>query len=766
MEPNEDTRPSFVPQIRERLAQTLAEADQRLDEILDAYDAAELFAVTVISNMFYDPETFSEAEVGTSLTQAERLAYEAYPRFTTTREPGAARVTFSAALACDDAVKDLVQTGALAGLFDRPEKPDDLDMLLAQVRNRAEVVRGTAYPPQTERRIRDVQGRFDAWFEKNTGIAPSRACDVINAIVEGHTRHMNESVSPVLHQRLEESKAVWAEMKRKRAEDREPVEAWILEQARNPDQMRKFTYDRVYGPTVLEHVPVDPSRGDEPAITPDEWKALASLIGMTPEHRDEMERPLDVRHRPLYVLPDDRALVADLSTTLEALWDAYERAARSNQKFYQRYQTLLGKWLEGRTEETLARLFPGANVYSTLDYPDVDKGGNATTELDGAVLWGPFLVLIEAKAKQFRLAGQIDDPGRLRTDLQRNVADAFEQALRARRYVESVDTPTFTERGTGRELVIDKESVRRTYLVTVSAYELGTLTTQLARLAPLGLFGNAESFPFAVSEGDLDVITELLPGPEAFLHYLEQRTALHAAPVRATADEIDLLGAYLETRLVDDLNFDAIDADGVAFSGFNDDVDRWVRWKWGSDIAEPDVRLKLPDGIAVVLEALREGTDEERWVAFQVLGLPRPTLSALAEGLRLAREDPADRGQSRVFMSHGPETTIIVIASNRGEPADTLRQRLRHRVRVERYRRRSPSALGFGIQVASDVAVDVAVWEEGEWTEDPKMEALFSDEKLPTPLPGSRIPGRNDPCFCGSGNKFKRCCGPKLGRAR
>ena len=33
-------------------------------------------------------------------------------------------------------------------------------------------------------------------------------------------------------------------------------------------------------------------------------------------------------------------------------------------------------------------------------------------------------------------------------------------------------------------------------------------------------------------------------------------------------------------------------------------------------------------------------------------------------------------------------------------------------------------------------------------------EILSSGRALPWP------PGRNDPCWCGSGNKYKRCCGP------
>lgn len=32
-------------------------------------------------------------------------------------------------------------------------------------------------------------------------------------------------------------------------------------------------------------------------------------------------------------------------------------------------------------------------------------------------------------------------------------------------------------------------------------------------------------------------------------------------------------------------------------------------------------------------------------------------------------------------------------------------------------------------------------------------------EKAPTPVVKTQVPGRNDPCPCGSGKKYKKCCG-------
>jgi len=40
-------------------------------------------------------------------------------------------------------------------------------------------------------------------------------------------------------------------------------------------------------------------------------------------------------------------------------------------------------------------------------------------------------------------------------------------------------------------------------------------------------------------------------------------------------------------------------------------------------------------------------------------------------------------------------------------------------------------------------------------------EKLLKKTKKVEPIRAERAPGRNDPCPCGSGKKFKHCCGAK-----
>jgi hypothetical protein len=105
-----------------------------------------------------------------------------------------------------------------------------------------------------------------------------------------------------------------------------------------------------------------------------EWDALLSLIGLTTEKRENIHAPVEVRNRPLYVLPDGRVLLVDISNACDALWEAFDVAARQDQHFYNtRYQKHAANWLEERVVGHLRRLFPDGDIYKTLDYPDPVK---------------------------------------------------------------------------------------------------------------------------------------------------------------------------------------------------------------------------------------------------------------------------------------------------------------------------------------------------------------------------------------------------------
>ena len=73
------------------------------------------------------------------------------------------------------------------------------------------------------------------------------------------------------------------------------------------------------------------------------------------------------------------------------------------------------------------------------------------------------------------------------------------------------------------------------------------------------------------------------------------------------------------------------------------------------------------------------------------------------------------------------------------------------------------------VQTEERAAEIVALCEEGGWhcvlgIEPDKVEDISDVEKLlnpPVRAKAERRPGRNEPCPCGSGLKYKKCCGSR-----
>jgi hypothetical protein len=630
------------------------------------------------------------------------------------------------------------------------------------VRMNAEIVRGSAYPEQTGMEISAIQGHFDSWFARVVGVSPTRAMAMLRAVIR-HQEDALNSVMPDIRAKAAAARQHWRAIKKNPASQRNADEVRALEVFESDKAAGAFEGIMTLNVVAPQVIPVRQSdlSNLEPPATLEEWDSLIRLISMTIEDRPRMSAAVDVRQRPLFVLPDRRVILVDISNGLDALWEAFEQVAKADQAFFdQRYQPRKASWLEDKVTACLSSIFPSHAIYRNLTYPDPDKTDGSTTELDAAVLWGPFLVLVESKAKQFRLESQLGDIGRLRSDIRANVEDAFEQARRASKYVRDTVAPVFIEPSSGRQLSVQKDHIRRIYLITVSQHLLAGLATRLAMFQSLGLFKDGE-YPLSVSVADLETVTQFCDGPDVFLHYVEKRLSTQKESLDIQADELDLLGAYLQTRLQPTRLWDR---DGekptmVLLAGYSAQFDDWYSYKRGDLSTPPKIGLEIPDEIKRILAALRKRNDDAaRWIAFALLDLSDGVLRSLAKGfadLKTAQFTP-EMFRTLVYVE-GDVVISIVAANDRSH--DPLPVRTQIRAMIEKYRYKARKGIAFGVMATdSSQPFDCAVWFDEPWQYDPEMEELIANEPPFQPSPGTKLPGRNAPCWCGSGRKFKKCC--------
>lgn len=744
--------------IRKESEAALSELINQIRELANSVDASHLFIACAANMLLTTVEQATDILHGPTSAEVELLAYYLYPQF---NQPVSRNITPWDTRSCIEYVKQIFNARSTSRIlrgFEEEQTP--VDVLIEQVRAQAETVRGSAYPEQTSVEISEVQGRFEQWFVHEVGIGPKRAQAILWAVGEASEQTINK-IMPSIQSQAGEFRDYWIELQRKLPNQRNDEQSTLLELIPNEEAALSFGFVHALNTLTPEELPVSRTSllGDGP--TEQEWEALIELIGLTIKSRQEMTEPVEVRMRPLYVLPDGRVFLADISNALDALWDQFDTRARKSSSFYERYQRHKARWLEERVAGYLRRIFPSHLVYRNLAYPDPDGDPKSVAQLDLAVKWGPFLVLVEAKAGQFRMESQLGDVGRLRTDLKSNVEDAFEQAQRAARYVASVDRPEFNEIEASRRLSFSNREIRKTYMLTVSLHHLAGLATQLATLQDIGLFQDGQ-YPLAISIADLEMVTEFCAGPDVFLHYIQKRLEIEHNTLHVHADELDLFGAYLDTRLQAARLWEREDADVnfVMLDGWSDDFHNWMMFKRGELDAPPSIKLDIPKEIEAVIEELRSRTDyAARWIAFTLLDLSDDCLAFIASSLRDLRNAQLSPGFYRRVV-HQEDDTVISIMAALDQPPDALQQRTEMRAVIEKYRRKAFRSIGLGIMVLDKANPFYnATYVEGPWEHAPDIEALIANEPPVKLAPGQKAPPRNSPCICGSGKKFKKCCG-------
>jgi hypothetical protein len=369
-------------------------------------------------------------------------------------------------------------------------------------------VRGSAYFSQLENKIAGIQGKLDNWYQKNLGISASRLLDIVKKIIE-------ESVVNFEKLRV--------------------VSTQNDETSGNHKDIQEL---------VFQYLPVNITS----FVSKEELSLLKDLLFFSKEAQDAGK---NAQNYPILVLPDNRVIISEGTHALDCLWETLDSAIKKDQRIYDKqYQRVKAKWLEKVGVEYLKRIFPASDVYETLDYKvsGKDKGKN-TAELDIAVKWGNFVLLIEAKAKAYPQLAQQGDPVKLRTALKKNVEEAFIQSLRAENEIRSNQSVTFVERSTQRKLVLSNNDVYKIYPISLSLHHFMGISTRLHQAKDLTLFTSG-SFPLSICATDLDSITKCDNGPEVFLHYIEQRlNIMNEHEEEWLGDEHDLFSVYLDTKI-------------------------------------------------------------------------------------------------------------------------------------------------------------------------------------------------------------------------
>lgn len=494
-------------------------------------------------------------------------------------------------------------------------------------------------------------------------------------------------------------------------------------------------------------------------------------------------RTLPARKKPLIQLGTDYYAV-DPCFTRDAgyralLYNLLVRMPSYKQDFKDRQK----KMSELAFADILSSQLPGAKIFHEVYYKDT--ANKEWAENDTLILIDDVLILVEAKAgAAATIASPALDFGRHAQSVQDLVIKAYKQCDRFFSYISSKDeVPLYSlVKGKYEECGRIRRADYRVMLpigLTVESFSpFSAYCKELPVVEPL-----LGSHPFiSMSIDDLFVLKRFLATPGEFAHYMEVRQAVAGMRRAHIFDEFDHLGAYLtknrfDLEIADQLAND--NANLVVWDGMCSVVDKHFEGEnWALN---PVPKQDYPEEVLLLLAAL-DGTREKGWLSAEssIRDLCTDSRNDLAKYLGKLRLS-LHKYPARHFLLGGKIIPLFVWLQKHGQEIDWKKV----------HDKASASALAVNAtSVVCVVAIGTAdgayqrayrldvsvpkiktkenehVFEDAARLSSPdRVVKLQPSEPLARPV-GLKKPGRNDPCPCGSGTKYKKCHGNYMGSER
>lgn len=431
---------------------------------------------------------------------------------------------------------------------------------------------------------------------------------------------------------------------------------------------------------------------------------------------------------------------------------------------------------EAAFADILAAQLPGATVFQEVYYKD--PASKHWSENDTLILLDDVLFLVEAKAgAAATIASPALDFDRHAQSVQDLVLKAYKQCERFFNYLYSADEVPLYHFVDGRyeECGRVRHSDYRVMVpigLTVESFSpFSTYCKELPQVEPL--LGRHAFVSQSID--DLFVLKRLLPTPGEFVHYMEVRQAVAGMRGAHLFDEFDHLGAYLKRNRFDKEIAEQLKSGKVKmliWDGMSDIVDKSFEGEdWESG---PFPTQDFPEEVMKLLGAL-DATRARAWLSAEshIRDFGEEGRGNLAKMLSDLRQT-LNQHPARHFISGGDGEPLFVWLQNHDQQVDWAA--VNDKASAAALATKASNVIGVVAELsahgiyhrAQSFAVHVPterteensrIYEDAAQMAQTAHAVNLKQPKNVTPSVKIKKPGRNDPCPCGSGLKYKKCHG-------
>lgn len=752
-------RPNNQERINERVEEALS--------IVRRYNPFDLLSEIAARNTFVDPQNYTESSQENQLYNAEyaqSLVLSQPLESSRDHPPAEVAERFNALIS--EIFREVCwyfSSEALEGEISDQEKEIRFLSLL-----RFLLMRGDSYTEHHYDLIRGLFCRHDPFLDEHYGFTTEQVITGIKAIfaqVENNVRYYRT----LLHEKANELRILFedylqqqpahlanSEELRTRWQDQPSVRAKLG--AFEALQENIAAKAHVVKPsTEVPHHLLDPLSA--PFGSNEVFASFAKSPAWPTNDSVVNRKPL-MKHDENYFCFMPQLLTFNTVSILESLIREKDKAY-----FKASYYKGRANYLEDSALKYLGDLLPDAAVFSRLYYRMEEDGEQKRFETDGIVLYDNNIFIVEAKAGALSTSSRRGGLERTRRDLKELVETAYNQALRTKRFIteQEQDRPRFEYEDGSEALVLEnKEKFGNIFLVNVTLESLQHLSTQLNPLKALDLI-KGQDWPWSVFLNDLRVMSELIESPSEFLVFLKRRIRANDYPQFRSVDELDFLmyffndGLYFENEQLK--GFDVVQP-----TGYTDNLNLYYEYIAGRLPTAEKPRLQIPDEYRSLVTSI-EATGKEGFtrVTTALLECDSEAFEFILKGLRNLKgrllEDGREHDLSVTFKEYSRGLTFMVTRAYSVE----FWRRANEYCKMKKYQTKIKEWILIIIEVRKnrEERYDFRIY-KGDWQYDPLIEPVLEAHKqraIQRHLLSHRKIGRNDPCPCNSGLKYKRCCG-------
>jgi hypothetical protein len=462
---------------------------------------------------------------------------------------------------------------------------------------------------------------------------------------------------------------------------------------------------------------------------------------------------------PIVALHDGRYLSLQTYGIVESLYDSPFYWMVGDKSYRPQASANRGAFTEQFLAKRLRSVFGEQHVHTNVN---IEASNSRISEVDVLVLFGDRALIVQCKSKKMTLESRKGNDQALRDDFQKAVQDAYDQGLLCARSLSRPELDFIEEGGTKLRI----PELRNVYIICAVSDHYPVLTVQARHFLKYEEDAAIRA-PLVADVFLIDVLAEMLASPLRLLSYIDRRVG-YAERIQGT-NELAILGYHLSQNLwFDDENSVAMVADDCSLDL---DTAMTVRREGIPGTATPKGILTRFTGthVARIIEKIEhEANPDLIDLGFLLLNINGDTIKQLDQGMKdVARRTRTDGRPHDFTLGFDAGDAGLTIHCSRAAPHDAARVLADH-CRRRKYVHRADN--WFGLLVGeTDGLPKLSIAVRFPWKRDTRLDAqtqgmiLNGNRGYAQSSPsrrgadGSKI-GRNDPCPCGSGKKFKKCC--------